>query len=61
MKIKCKLFGHDWDETDHYRQECKRKNCYSVRWLVENPFPKINEPLYEWKIIELKLDKNDKI
>jgi hypothetical protein len=52
MNIICKIFGHKWDETDKYEQDCKRKHCIAFRTLFEKPYPKIGESKYDWEIID---------
>lgn len=52
MNHKCKLLGHKWDEEGEYKQCCKRKKCTAYRTLMENKYPKIGEPKYEWKIVD---------
>lgn len=52
MNLKCKTFGHKWDKGQ-YKKYCKRKGCHIVKNLVENKYPKIGEPKYEWKILDI--------
>ena len=54
MNIFCKIFGHKWDTADKYEQSCKRKNCIVFRTLVENRYPDIGEPKYDWEIIDFE-------
>lgn len=50
MGLNCKLLGHVWDETNPYKQNCKKCNC--TRWLVINKYPEIGEPLIDWRVID---------
>ena len=52
MNWKCKILGHIWDESNSFKQKCKRKDCSTVRVVMENRFPKIGEPQFEWKVMK---------
>jgi hypothetical protein len=51
MGIKCDILGHKWGEGE-FKKYCKRKKCTAFKYLVENKYPKIGEPKYEWIIQE---------
>lgn len=36
MNIFCKIFGHNWNVDDKYRQPCKRTNCCTTKYMVVN-------------------------
>lgn len=44
----CRLLGHDWleDERNPYKRQCKR--CKKMSYLLENKYPRVGEPRYEW-------------
>jgi len=48
----CKLFGHKWDTTGTYEQDCTRKGCGAWRAAYELKYPKFGEPASGWKIFE---------
>jgi len=48
---KCKRKGHKWG-PGQLEQNCIREGCLAWRVVMQNRYPKIGEPLYEWKIFE---------
>ena len=47
----CKHFGHDWDESDSFRQPCKR--CTALRILMRKRFEVIGENPYSWQVYDI--------
>jgi hypothetical protein len=56
MNILCSIFGHKWDTTDIYEQNCKRKGCIAFITLFERSYPKIGEPKYDYQVIDFDKD-----
>ena len=54
MNLLCKILGHNYDKSDKYRQDCKRKYCLATRWLVINQYKQaIGEKCIEWEYTDL--------
>ena len=64
MNIICKIFGHKWDKTDKYRQECKRNYCLATRYLaIDKIKHAFGEKCISWEIIDIddiKIRQNNK-
>jgi len=52
-KFLCKTFGHIWDKSNQYDQNCLRKGCYVHRVLTRSRFEKIGENPYSWMILDI--------
>jgi len=53
MNILCSVFGHKWDKSDKYRQNCKRKFCYVHRALMWNKYKTaIGEKAISWRVFK---------
>ena len=48
MNIICKVFGHNWNRTDPYKQPCKRRHCLATRWQTA----RWND-LIAWKVTDI--------
>lgn len=51
----CKLFGHKWDTSDKYEQNCTRSGCLVWRAVYEKKHPKFGEPVSGWEIFDIKV------
>lgn len=40
---------HEWYGFAPYKRRCEK--CGEEQWVMENRYPAINEPSYEWKTI----------
>jgi len=48
MNLKCKIFGHKWDD-DKYKKKCKRKDCLVEKFQV---YHKYGNTRYSWKLFD---------
>ena len=52
MRIFCRIFGHKWDKTEKYRQECKR--CLAVRYRVVDKIKHAyGEKAIHWTVLDI--------
>lgn len=53
MNLICKVFGHKWDTSDRYKQNCKRKKCTAWRALMYQRLDPM-KPALSWKIFDIE-------